>query len=81
MSDMVETCTVPILFDLEANKRVDLGSWVLNNRREFPDFLNHAFLESVNSDKRNVQYAFDANTNKIIKVELLRHQKFISDLA
>lgn len=76
---MVETCSVPILFDLDANKRVDLGAWVLNNRREFPDFLNHAFLEAVNMDKRNVQYAFDANTQKIIKVELLRHQKFISD--
>ncbi len=76
---LVETCSVPILFDLDANKRVDLGAWVLNNRREFPDFLNHAFLEAVNMEKRNVQYAFDANTQKIIKVELLRHQKFISD--
>lgn len=76
---MVETCSVPILFDLEANKRVDLGTWVLNNRREFPDFLNQTFLEAVNSNKRNVQYAFDSNTNTIVKVELLRHQKFISD--
>jgi len=72
-------CSVPILYDTDANKRVELDSWVLNNRRDFPLFINETFLDKVKDVKRNVQYAFDSKNNKLIPVYLLKHQKFISD--
>ena len=72
-------CSVPILYDTEANKRVELESWVLNNRRDFPSFINESFLERVQDMKRNVQYAYDSKNSVLIPVNLLKHQKFISD--
>ena len=75
----IHSCAIPILYDLEANKRVELDSWVLNNRRNFPEFINNFFLAGVDSEKRNVQYTFDTKRKTIIPVELLKHQKFISD--
>lgn len=72
-------CSIPILFDTEANKRVDLESWVLNNRRDFPQFINDNFLEKVQKMDRNVQYTYDSKHNTLIPVKLLKHQKFISD--
>jgi len=72
-------CSVPILYDTEANKRVEIESWVLNNRRDFPLFINELFLEKVQAMKRNVQYTYDSKNSKLIPVHLLKHQKFISD--
>jgi len=72
-------CSVPILYDTEANKRVELESWVLNNRRNFPSFINDIFLKNVDAVTRNVQYAFNSKENELIPITLLKHQKFISD--
>jgi len=72
-------CSIPILYDTEANKRVELESWVLNNRRNFPSFINEVFLKNVDEVSRNVQYAFDSKDNNLIPITLLKHQKFISD--
>ena len=72
-------CSVPVLFDTEADKRVELDSWVLNNRRDFPSFINDAFLQRLQSMERNVQYAYDSKNNTLIPVKLLKHQIFISD--
>ena len=75
--DMV--CSVPILFDLNAKKRVELDTWVLNNRREFPSFIKNKFIDAVNKEKRGSQYYWDAEKGKLWPVTLFSHQKFISD--
>ena len=72
-------CTVPILFDLDAKKRVELDAWVLNNRRKFPEFINKKFVENVKTKSRGAEYFWNASEGKLWPVSLFEHQKFISD--
>lgn len=72
-------CGVPILYDMEAKRRVQIGSWVLQNRRNFMEYINNQFVKQVDLQARESVLKYDLSQNKLVKVDVFRHQKFISD--
>lgn len=72
-------CQVPILFDLDAKKRIETDEWILNNRRTFMEFINKDFTKLVVSEDRATNLRYDENTRSLAPVKLFRHQQFISD--
>lgn len=73
-----KTCKMPVLYDLTAKKRADTSSWVLDNKREFVDFMKTQFKNDVTEEERKPQYIWDAAKNELKKGEIYSHQKFIS---
>lgn len=72
-------CSIPIIFDIDVQKRVDMDKWIMTNRREFPKFINDKFIERVNNEQRGTNYYWNAEKGEILPVSLFKHQKFISD--
>lgn len=71
-------CENPILRDSSFNERVELDSWVLNNRKRFLPFLK-SFEAGVVVQQRTNLKRWDDNTNTFIEDTPLIHQKFVSD--
>ena len=74
-------CQVPILFDMEVKKRIETNSWALDNRRNFLEFVTNTFnpLVTANLNSRGKNHKYNESTNTVEKVNLFKHQQFISD--
>lgn len=74
-------CQVPILFDMEVKKRIETSSWALDNRRNFLEFVTKTFnpLVKENLNSRGKTHIYNENKNTVEKVNLFKHQQFISD--
>jgi hypothetical protein len=74
-------CQVPILFDMEVKKRVETNNWALDNRRNFLEFVTKTFnpLVNENLDSRGKTTKYNESTGAVEKVNLFKHQQFISD--
>ena len=60
-------------------ERLELSSYILPNRKEFPTFMNTVFSASTDNIARNGVKKWDSRNNKFIDINPFRQQKFVSD--
>jgi hypothetical protein len=74
-------CQIPILFDVDVKKRIETNNWALDNRRNFLEFVTKTFNPLVNDNlqSRGKTTKYNESTNTVEKVDLFKHQQFISD--
>jgi hypothetical protein len=72
---------VPILYNMDAKKRVIMDEWVLSNRPEFIQFINTNFIEQIQQASRDMHYFWDESTEPatLTPIAVFKHQQFISD--
>ena len=75
------TNEVPILYNMDAKKRVMMDEWVLSNRPEFIQYINTNFIEQIQQASRDVHYFWDESTEPatLTPIAVFKHQQFISD--
>jgi hypothetical protein len=75
------TNEVPILYNMDAKKRVMMDEWVLSNRPEFIQFINTNFIEQIQQASRDMHYFWDESTEPatLTPIAVFKHQQFISD--
>ena len=75
------TNEVPILYNMDAKKRVMMDEWVLSNRPEFIQYINTNFIEQIQQASRDMHYFWDESTEPatLTPIAVFKHQQFISD--